>query len=109
MKSLFTDKEIASLAKTIEPNHDLSLRINKCGNIDVKHALANEIHFVFYKRKDGFFIRRRIGVYRGCWQHGGIMNGGKHFSTMKEMNDYFSRYMEKYPEHLIYSYEKYYL
>ena len=107
MKSNFNPFEVSSLANAISANTNLSMRINKYGNIDVAHKNASEVHFVFYKRNDGYFIRRRLGVYRGISQHGGVMNGGKHFSSMKEMVAYFTNYLNKYPTHLTESFRRY--
>ena len=111
VSTVFTATEIASLANALQSNTDLTIRINKCGNIDVAHKKSikehNSLHFVFYKRgKNEYFVRRRLGFGSGLAQVGTIMNGNKTFKTMKSMVQYFSHYCEKYPTHLYTTFEK---
>jgi hypothetical protein len=87
----FKQNEITIIARYIGQN--MTMRINKCGNIDLEFVKPTGVHFVVYKRTDGVYIRRRLKCDNpfGC---GTYLNNGRPFPSVKDAMRYFANYKE---------------
>lgn len=88
-KVKFTQQEIATIAKYI--GSEMTMRINKCGNIDIEYKKDSFVHFNVYKQERGVVIRRRY--FSDC-THGTYIHNNKPFSSVKEAMQYFSTYKD---------------
>ena len=93
----FTENEIGAIVKSM--GTEMVARISPFGNLILKHKKSKEIIFSFYKRENGFLIRRRLG-YKNIFGSGNVLNGGKVLPTIEKTTEYFVKYMEKYPHSL---------
>lgn len=101
MKGNFTNLEIGYLASNLAP--EMVVRVNKEGNVSLKHMSNPGVQFVLYRHDDGIIIRRRIKSK--CPQGAGhILNNGKGFLSVEGATAYFKQYMAKYPKNLVQSY-----
>ena len=98
MKQNFTNLEIGYIAANLAP--DMVVRINKCGNIALKHISNPAVQFVIYRHDRGIIIRRRIDT-DSPYGVGHEMNGNKAFLSVVDLVQYFKSYMAKYPSHLV--------
>lgn len=104
MKSNFSVREINAVSKLIAKTANfLTMRINKCGNIDLDLRFCHAegyAHFVLYKRENGYKIRRRV-YDDNPFGTGTYLNNNRPFATIKEAMDYFERYISKRKDSLI--------
>lgn len=98
MKGNFTNLEIGYIAANLAP--EMVVRINKSGNIAVKHRSNPGVQFVIYRHDEGIIIRRRIDTKSPCGV-GHVLNNGKGFLSVTDLVKYFKGYMSKYPTHLV--------
>lgn len=98
MKSNFTNLEIGFIAASLAP--EMVVRINKSGNISLKHRSNPGVQFVIYRHTDGLRLRRRIDT-TSPFGVGHGMNNDKPFLSVHELVAYFKGYMAKYPTHLV--------
>ena len=98
MKSNFTNLDIGYITSHLAP--EMTVRVNKCGNIAIRHRSNPPVQFVVYNRLTGMIIRRRIDTDdpHGV---GHVLNNGKGFYSSEELVKYFKGYMEKYPKNLV--------
>ena len=94
----FTDEEIGHIVKNM--GADMVARLTPHNNLILKHKKADKTLFAFYKREDGYLIRRRLG-YDNPFGSGNVLNGGKTLPTIEKAMDYFVDYMEKHPQSLL--------
>lgn len=76
---------------------DMTLRINKCGNLDIMHKKSDGVHYVLYKRGSYYFIRRRFTSADGVEMGHKI---GKYYRSIWETMQAFNEYRAKYESHL---------
>ena len=106
---MFTAKEINVIARTLaKMGNKMTLRLTSYGNVVVQHRKAEKVLFAFYKREDGYIIRRRLGYiirrrlgYDNPFGSGNVLNGGKAIPTIKGTMTYFKNYCEKYPKSIV--------
>lgn len=98
MKSNFTNLEIGFIASNLAP--EMVVRINKSGNISLKHFTNPGVQFVVYRHTDGLRLRRRIDT-KSPFGVGHGMNNDKPFLSIHELVAYFKQYMAKYPQNLV--------
>jgi hypothetical protein len=98
MMTNFTNLEIGYIAANLAP--EMVVRINKNGNIALKHRSNPGVQFVIYRHDNGLIIRRRIDT-KSPWGVGHVLNNGKGFLSAQDLVKYFKGYMAKYPEHLV--------
>jgi hypothetical protein len=98
MKSNFTNLEIGYIAANLAP--EMVVRINKAGNIAIKHKSNPGVQFVVYRHDEGLIIRRRIDT-DSPYGVGHVLNNAKGFLSVKELVKYFKTYMASYPSHLV--------
>lgn len=98
MKGNFTNLEIGYIAANLAP--EMVVRINKSGNIALKHRSNPGVQFVIYRHDEGMIIRRRIDT-DSPYGVGHVLNNGKGFLSVQDLVRYFQRYMAKYPSHLV--------
>lgn len=98
MKHNFTNLEIGFVASELAP--EMVVRINKSGNIALKHVSNPGVQFVIYRHDDGLKLRRRIDT-TSPFGVGHGMNNDKPFLSVHELVSYFKGYMAKYPENLV--------
>lgn len=89
-KSRFNQKELATIARHIGTN--MTMRINKCGNIDIEYKKGGIVHFNIYKRENGYWLRRRL--FANC-THGTYLHNNRPFPTIKDAMLYFADYKER--------------
>ncbi len=98
---MFTANEINVIARTlVKMGNKMTLRLTSYGNVVVQHRKAEKVLFAFYKREDGYIIRRRLG-YDNPFGSGNVLNGGKAIPTIKGTMTYFKNYCEKYPKSIV--------
>ena len=98
---MFTAKEINVIANGLaKMGNKMTLRLTNYGNVIVQHRKAEKVLFAFYKREDGYIIRRRLG-YDNPFGSGNVLNGGKAIPTIKGTMSYFKNYCEKYPKSIV--------
>ena len=98
---MFTAKEIKAIVNGLaKMGNKMTLRLTSYGNVVVQHRKAEKVLFSFYKREDGYIIRRRLG-YSNPFGSGNVLNGGKAIPTIKGTMTYFKNYCEKYPKSII--------
>ena len=90
MKTNFKQNELAVIARHIGNN--MTMRINKCGNIDIEYKKDSPVHFNIYKQERGVVIRRRL--FTDC-THGTYLNNNKPFPSVLAAMKYFARYKEE--------------
>lgn len=98
MKSNFTIPEIGYITSNLAP--EMTVRINKNGNITLRHRTNAPVQFVLYRHDRGLIIRRRIDNRNPCGV-GHEMNNNKPFLSVHEAVAYFKQYMAKYPQNLV--------
>ena len=98
MKTNFTNLEIGYIAANLAP--EMVVRINKSGNIALKHRSNPAVQFVVYRHDRGIIIRRRIDT-NSPYGVGHEMNNNKPFLSVVDLVNYFKGYMRKYPTHLV--------
>lgn len=94
----FTPKAIGLITANLSPV--MTVRINKSGNISLRHYKGAEVQFVIYNRPNGYYIRRRIDT-KNPYGVGHVLNNEKPFESIADLVDYFKDYMSKYPSHLV--------
>lgn len=94
----FTNLEIGYIAANLTP--EMTVRVNKNGNIALKHKSNPGVQFVIYRHADGLILRRRIDT-DSPFGVGHALNNGKGFLSVHELVQYFKGYMSKYPTHLV--------
>lgn len=94
----FTQEEIGTIVSRM--GKDVTARLTPYGNVIVQHKDATKTLFAFYKRADGYLIRRRLG-YDNPYGSGNVLNGGHTFDTLNDALNYFEEYREKYPNSLL--------
>lgn len=94
----FTQEEIGEIVSRM--GKDVTARLTPYGNVIVQHKDATKTLFAFYKRADGYLIRRRLG-YDNPYGSGNVLNGGHTFDTLNDALNYFEEYREKYPNSLL--------
>lgn len=94
----FTEQEIGYIVSRM--GKDLTARLTPYGNVIVQHKNATKTLFAFYKREDGYLIRRRLG-YDNPYGSGNVLNGGNTFESLEKAMDYFVEYRDKYPNSLL--------
>lgn len=98
---MFTAKEIKAIVNGLaKMGNKMTLRLTSYGNVVVQHRKAEKVLFSFYKREDGFIIRRRLG-YDNPFGSGNVLNGGKVIPTIKGTMTYFKNYCEKHPKSIV--------
>ena len=98
MTKNFTNLEIGYVAANLAP--EMVVRINKSGNIAIKHRSNPGVQFVIYRHDRGIILRRRIDT-DSPYGVGHEMNNNKPFLSVAEVVDYFKSYMAKYPKTII--------
>ena len=98
MKCNFTNPEIGYITANLSP--EMVVRINKSGNIALRHKSNPGVQFVIYRKDRGLIIRRRIDT-DSPYGVGHEMNNNKPFLTVIGLVEYFKGYMEKYPKNLV--------
>lgn len=102
MKNNFTIPEIGYVAANLSP--EMVVRINKSGNIALRHKSNPGVQFVIYRHDRGLIIRRRIDT-KSPFGVGHEMNNNKPFFSVVDLVQYFKYYMEKYPKNLVTAYK----
>ena len=98
MTKNFTHLEIGYVAANLAP--EMVVRINKSGNIAIKHRSNPGVQFVIYRHDRGIILRRRIDT-DSPYGVGHEMNNNKPFLSVAEVVDYFKSYMAKYPKNIV--------
>ena len=98
MTKNFTNLEIGYVAANLAP--EMVVRINKSGNIAIKHRSNPGVQFVIYRHDRGIVLRRRIDT-DSPYGVGHEMNNNKPFLSVAEVVDYFKSYMAKYPKNIV--------
>jgi hypothetical protein len=98
MTKNFTNLEIGYVAANLAP--EMVVRINKSGNIAIKHRSNPGVQFVIYRHDRGIILRRRIDT-DSPYGVGHEMNNNKPFLSVAEVVDYFKSYMAKYPKNIV--------
>ena len=98
MKTNFTNLEIGYIAANLAP--EMTARINKNGNIALRHKTNPGVQFVIYRHDRGLIIRRRIDT-DSPYGVGHEMNNNKPFLSVVDLVDDFKGYMSKYPQNLV--------
>lgn len=98
MKSNFTNLEIGYVVANLAP--EMNVRLTKSGNITLRHRTNAPVQFVFYRKTDGLYLRRRIDTDdpHGV---GHNMNNDKPFLSIEYAVAYFKKYMAKYPKNVV--------
>lgn len=107
-KKTFYNSELLIIESSIKCNRKFNIRINKCGNIDIKfnNAEDNE-HFVLYLVGNNQYLwRRHVIGYWGEWYEYPLnmkrnLNkpytvSDSYFNNLKEAINYFNYYLKKY-------------
>ena len=102
MKNNFTIPEIGYVAANLAP--EMVVRINKSGNIALRHKSNPGVQFVIYRHDRGLIIRRRIDT-KSPFGVGHEMNNNKPFLSVVDLVQYFKSYMDKYPKNLVTAYK----
>ena len=97
MKNNFTNLEIGYITANLAP--EMTTRINKCGNIALRHKSNPGVQFVVYRHDRGIIIRRRIDT-NSPYGVGHEMNNNKPFLSVVDLVNYFKGYMRDYPQNL---------
>lgn len=100
MKTNFTNSEIGYIASAFAP--EMNVRINKAGNIILRHIDSSLVQFTIRRHDNGIKIRREV---KPSWfvtskSIGHYMNNNKPLLSVAEVVDYFKSYVEKYPENI---------
>lgn len=98
MKSNFTNPEIGYIVAALSP--EMNIRVNKSGNIAIRHRSNPAVQFVIYRKPRGLVLRRRIDT-SSPYGVGHEMNNNKPFLTILDLVEYFKGYMEKYPQNVV--------
>jgi hypothetical protein len=98
MNCNFTNPEIGYIAAQLAP--EMVVRINKNGNISIKHRTNPKVQFVVYRHDRGLVLRRRIDT-KSPYGVGHEMNNNKPFLSVIDLVGYFKSYMAKYPKNLV--------
>lgn len=98
MKSNFTQMEIGYVVANLAP--EMNVRLTTSGNITMRHRTNAPVQFVFYRKTDGLYLRRRIDTNDPCGV-GHNMNNDKPFLTIVDAVAYFKKYMAKYPKNVV--------
>lgn len=83
-------RDFGVISRGIDKN--LTLRINKCGNVTLQDRKATKTVFVITKKADGYRITKRIGWDNPFGSTHKVLNGGKPFASAVEMMDYFKNF-----------------
>lgn len=98
MKNNFTQMEIGFVVANLAP--EMNVRLTTSNNITMRHRTNAPVQFVFYRKEDGLYLRRRIDT-TSPWGVGHVMNNGKPFLTIVDAVAYFKKYMAKYPKNVV--------
>ena len=98
--SNFSKYELGIIANGM--GNDMTMRMSPKGNPILTHrnTEGNNVIFSFYKRDNGYLIRRRLG-YDNPFGSGNILNGGKPFVNLGEAMAYFKNYKEEHPNSIV--------
>jgi hypothetical protein len=97
MKGNFTLPEIGYVTANLAP--EMNVRINKNGNIAIRHKSNPGVQFVVYRHDRGIVLRRRIDT-DSPYGVGHEMNNNKPFLSVVDLVNYFKGYMRDYPQNL---------
>ena len=98
MKGNFTLPEIGYVTANLAP--EMNVRINKNGNIALRHKSNPGVQFVVYRHDRGLILRRRIDT-NSPFGVGHEMNNNKPFLSVVDLVQYFKSYMAKYPQNIV--------
>lgn len=98
MKNNFTSLEIGYITSSLAP--EMTVRINKCGNISLRHRDDKGVQFVIHRHEDGLKLRRRIDS-NSPYGVGHYLNNERPFLSVHELVRYFKDYMTKYPKNVV--------
>ena len=98
MKTNFIFFLFCYIAANLAP--EMTARINKNGNIALRHKTNPGVQFVIYRHDRGLIIRRRIDT-DSPYGVGHEMNNNKPFLSVVDLVDYLKGYMSKYPQNLV--------